>query len=291
MRIHDAMGIIIALDDFDEIKKTAASITLIDPELKVIAKVPSEAERQSLQAFNFELILDDSTHAADLLVHQLTRSRLLAKETSRLQYLGDYSIDQPVEAIRKVEREQARLLDVVSCTFNALREGDDMLQVSAFSDSFTVLAEIIEDVIANIMSQSKLDVGGYERLNLLLDIQRQLHAINKVMQNLGKELKSLSGNDKTRALAQMAVEGLDMLLLSLKDLAEDYSDMDMMIFTKMTSGKGRGLARIRKSYLGEDKNLDPQSKALLVSSTNHMERLKTLFGLVGENYRRLAEVA
>jgi len=28
----------------------------------------------------------------------------------------------------------------------------------------------------------------------------------------------------------------------------------------------------------------------LVSATNHMERLKTLFGLVGDNYRRLAEV-
>ena len=290
VRIHDAMGTIIALDDFDEIQKTGAAITLLDPDLQVIAKVPTEAERESLQAFNFELILDGNTHTAALLVDQINRSRWLAKETSRLKFLGDYSVERPAEAIDKVEREQARLLDVISRTFNALRNGDDMLEVGALSDSFEVLAEIIGDAVANIMSQAKLDVGGYERLNLLLAIQRQLSLINEEMQKLGKEIKSLESDEQTRNLARMAVEGLDLVLLSVKDLAEDYSDMDMKILTEMTSRKGKGLSRIRESYLGQDKNLAAETKAVLLSSTNRMERLKTLFGFVGENYRKLAEV-
>lgn len=289
VRIHDAMGTIIALDDFDEIKKTGAAITLIDPDLKVIARVPTDAERKPLQAFNFDLILDDSSHAAAMLVEQMSRSRLLARETSRLQYLGDYSVERPGEAIAKVQREQARLLDVISRAFDALREGKEWMQVAAFSDSFKVLAEIIADAVANIMSQSSLDVGEYERLNLLLDIQRQLGAINEVMQDLGKELKVLESDDSTANLAHVAVEGLDLLLLSLKDIAEDYSDTDMQILTGMTSRKGRGLARIRENYLGGGKNLAPEIKAVLVSATNHMERLKALFGVVGESYRKLAE--
>jgi hypothetical protein len=51
---------------------------------------------RTLQDFDFELILDGSTHAAGLLVDQINRSRLLAKETSRLKYLGDYSVDKSV---------------------------------------------------------------------------------------------------------------------------------------------------------------------------------------------------
>jgi len=290
VRIHDAMGTIVALDDFDEIKKTGAAITLLDPDLKVIAKVPTETERHELRDFNFELILDGSTHAAGLLVDQINRSRLLAKETSRLQYLGDYSVEQPAEAIAKVEREQARLLDVISKTFDALRKGSDMLRVTAYSDSFKVLAGIIEDAIAAIMSQATLDAGGYERLNLLLGIQRQLCLINEVMQNLGTEIKHLEDDDKTRNLAHTTVEALDLVLLALKDIAEEYSDMDLKIFKKLTSRKGKGVSRIRESYLSRDKNLAPATKMCLVSATNHMERLKTLFGLVGDNYRRLAEV-
>ena len=44
---------------------------------------------------------------------ETNRSRLLAKETSRLKYLGDSSIDDPEEVITKVEREQARLVHAV----------------------------------------------------------------------------------------------------------------------------------------------------------------------------------
>jgi len=225
---------------------------------------------------------------ASLLVGQINRSRMLAKETSKLKFLGDYSLDVPKAAIEKIEREQARLLDIMSKSFNALREEKDIMHIKAFHDSFKVLSEIIGDVITDMMSNATLSPAEYERINILLDNQHQLISMNEALEDLGRELKNLEKIEKTSAFSHMAVEGLDTILLTLKDIASDYDDVDMTILKNMTSDGGKGLSKIRESYLGTEAELDTETKGLLLSSTNHMDRLKSLFGIVGENYRKLA---
>jgi len=288
LRIRDAMSTILALDDFEEVKQASAAITLIDPDIKVIAKVPTEEDKHELAEFNQELLLDGNSQVASLLVGQINRSRMLAKETSKLKFLGDYSLDVPKAAIEKIEREQARLLDIMSKSFNALREEKDIMHIKAFHDSFKVLSEIIGDVITDMMSNATLSPAEYERINILLDNQHQLISMNEALEDLGRELKNLEKIEKTSAFSHMAVEGLDTILLTLKDIASDYDDVDMTILKNMTSDGGKGLSKIRESYLGTEAELDTETKGLLLSSTNHMDRLKSLFGIVGENYRRLA---
>jgi len=151
-----------------------------------------------------------------------------------------------------------------------------------------VLSEIIGDVIDDIIKHAGLSVKEYERINILLDNQKQLMAMNQVLEDLGKELITLGRNEKTRTLARMAVEGIDTLLMSLQDIAASYSEEDLYILRNMTSSEGRGLSCIRESYLSADMGLDPATKALLLSSTNHIDRLKALFGQLGQNYRKLA---
>jgi hypothetical protein len=141
------------------------------------------------------------------------------------------------------------------------------------------------------MSNASLSPAEYERINILLDNQHQLISINEALEDLGKELKNLEKIEKTSALSHMAVEGLDTILLSLKDIASDYDEIDMVLLKNMTSDGGKGLSRIRESYLGAEAELDAGTKALLLSSTNHMDRLKSLFGSVGENYKKLAVAA
>ena len=288
VRIKDALGTIVALDDFEHVKRTCAAITLIDPSLRLIAKVPTEEDRAALADFNNELVLDNNSHTAALLVQQIDRSRMLAAQTSSLRYLDEYSLDDPAGAIVKVEREQVRLLEVMSRSFDALREEKSLLKVKALHDSFMVLSEIIGKAIQDIMSNAKLSVSEYERINTLMDNQHQLESINHLLEKLGKELITLSRNHRTSDLAAMAVEGLDTILLTLQDLAGDYEDEEMHILEHMTAREGEGLARIRQNYLGSDIGLDPHAKATLLSSTNHMDQLKSLFGLVGQNYRKLA---
>jgi CPA2 family monovalent cation:H+ antiporter-2 len=290
LRIREAMSTILALEDFDEIRKVIAAITLIDPEIKVIAKVLNEEEMHALQEFSNELLLDGNTTTATLIVDQINKSRLLAKETLRLQYLGEYSLDKPDEAIEKIKREQARLLDIMSRSFNGLREERDIMHIKAFHDSFKVLSEIVGNAISNVMKNAFLMPKQYERINILLDNQDSLIAVNRVLEGLGKELKSLKSHEGLGALSHVAVEGLDAILLILIDLATHFDDEDEMILKNMTSGQGGGLSRIREYYLAAGEGgLDAQAKAILLSSTNRIERLRTLFGMIGNNYKRLAQ--
>ena len=106
---------------------------------------------------------------------------------------------------------------------------------------------------------------------------------------MGHELKALKKDEKTKSLSEMAVEGLDVILLTLKDIAGDYDEDDMLMLEVMTSNEKGGLFRIRESYLGAEKDLDASGKSLLLSSTNHIDRLRSLFGQIGSNYRRLFE--
>ena len=81
------------------------------------------------------------------------------------------------------------------------------------------------------------------------------------------------------------------MLLTVKALAHNYDDAEMGILKSMTSEEHQGLSRIREAYLGEEAGLDADTKALLLSCTNHIDRLRTLFGSVGDSYRKLAGLA
>ncbi|MFT5521051.1 MAG: CPA2 family monovalent cation:H+ antiporter-2 [Enterobacterales bacterium] len=291
LKVKQAMSTIVALESIEEVQKVSAAISLIDPELKVIAKVASEKDKKELDQFNHELLLDGNSHTASLLVEQIVKSRMLAKETSSLKYLQDYSLDDPISAINCVEKEQSRLLDIMSKSFNAFREDKDIMHIKAFHDSFKVLSEIITNAITNIMSDAKLSTDLYERINILLDNQQLLITMNASLEDLGKELKRLELNSKTENLSHMAVEGLDTILLTLIDIATDFDDMDMEMLKNMTQGEGQGLASIRQNYLDDKHELDSGSKALLLSSTNHIESLRKIFGSIGQNYKKLSEVS
>jgi hypothetical protein len=57
----------------------------------------------------------------------------------------------------------------------------------------------------------------------------------------------------------------------------------------MTSSQAKGFAGVRSRYLAAGRDLDVEKKAQLLDATNHMDRLRTLFGEVGNNYRKLAQ--
>jgi CPA2 family monovalent cation:H+ antiporter-2 len=290
VEIQKAMSTILALDNVDEVKRASASIALIDPSIKVIAKVPTEQEKEELEGFEHQLVLDGNTQTAGLIVDQIRGSRLLAKETSELRHMAEIDSMDPAGSIEAVALEQKRLLEVISRSFNGMREGKDIMYLKAFHESFHVLSGIIGHAIDDILTDSSLTTGLYERINILLDNQQQLVALNGVLEDLGKELKQLAGNETTRPLSQIAVEGLDAILLTLKDLANDYSDIDMELLASMTSEDGGGLSGVRQSYLSADKNLEAGNKAVLVSATNHMDRLRSLFGRIGANYKKLSTI-
>lgn len=291
LHIREAMSTVVAIDNFEKVRQVMAAITLLDPELKIIARVANEQDKRHLAEFNNELLLDGNSHAAALLVDQISRSRLLALETSNLKYLGAYSPDNPVQAIGLVQSEQTRLLDIISGSFNGLREERDIMHLKALHDSFEVLGDIIANAISDIMNDTSLAPAEYEKINTLMENQQQLISINNTMIDLARNFKKLERVEKTRKFSQRSVEALDAILLSLKDLAHDYSEDYLNIIKTLTSDEGGGISKIRQTYLGVEKDLAPETKALFLASTNSMARLRQLFGRVGGNYEKLAQAS
>lgn len=291
LHIRDAMNTIIAIDDFEKVKLVRTAITLIDPELKVIARVATEEDKRELTEFNHELLIDGNSHSASLLVDQISRSKLLAQETSSLKYLCDYSVGNPNVAMNLVTLEQTRLLDIISRSFDGLREEKDIMYIKALHDSFDVLREIIGNAISDIMKNASLSSVQYNRISTLLDNQQQLVLMNDVLVDLAKDLKILEKEKDTKKFSHAAVEALDAVLMSLKDIANDYNEMELEILRTLTGEEDGGISIIRDTYLGDEKHLDQKTKAKLLSSTGNMTRLKQLFRTVGVNYQKLAQVA
>jgi hypothetical protein len=115
--------------------------------------------------------------------------------------------------------------------------------------------------------------------------------MNDVLVDLAKDLKSLEREEVTQKFSRTSVEALDAVLLSLKDIANDYNETNFEILRVLTSEDDGGISKIRQTYLGDEKDLDQKSKAKMLSSTGNMTRLKQLFRAVGANYQKLAQKA
>lgn len=287
--IAEAMSTIIAVEDIETVRRTSAAITLIDPSISVIARVSTEDEKSEIEGFDHELVLDGNTSTAALIVDQIQRSRRLAEETSEIRYLKDIDTAPLEDAIVMLVEEQKRLLGLASKSFNGIRNREEVMQIKAYHESFAALSEIIGRATRKIVASPDLSATQYERINTVIDNHDRLIVMNSVLETLGRELYALARDEETRPLAETAVEGLDAILLTLIALSDDYSDFEMKLLERMTSSSAKGFAGVRERYLGAERDLDVEKKALLLGATNHMDRLRAIFGEVGNNYRKLAQ--
>jgi CPA2 family monovalent cation:H+ antiporter-2 len=286
--IDGAMSTIIAVDDIETVRRTSAAITLIDPSISVIARVSTEDEKSEIEGFDHELVLDGNTSTAGMIVDQIQRSRRLAEETSEIRYIKDLDEASTDDAIAMLVEEQKRLLGLASKSFNGIRNREDVMQIKAYHEAFEALSEIIGRATRKVVASPDLSTVQYERINTVIDNHDRLITMNSVLETLGRELYALARDDETRPLAETAVEGLDAILLTLIALSEDYSDFEMKLLERMTSSQAKGFGGVRERYLGLARDFDADRKALLLGATNHMDRLRELFGEVGSNYRKLA---
>ena len=285
--IDQAMSTIIALDDIETVKRVSAAITLIDPAISVITRVSTDAEKSEIAGFNHELVLDGNTSTATQIVGQIERSRHLARETAEIRYMNGIATARTDDAIGMILQEQRRLLDIASNSFNGMRNRESAMKLKAYHEAFAALSEIIGSGIKTVLAEPTLSGAQFEAINTLLNNNDRLITMNSVLEELSRELQKLAENEATEQLAEIAVEGLDAILLTLIALAQDYSAEEMSQLEMMTASSNRGLARIRERYLTAKGELDVETKTLLLSATGHMERLRSLFGQIGNNYRTL----
>ncbi len=260
---------------------------MIDPMISIIAKVQNDEDLKKLDEFNLKSVLDSNEQISNMLIDDIKQSILLVEETMNLQHLNNYDVDNPSKALELLASEQTRLLDFISDSFNGLRVGKDLMLLKVYHDSFSVLSKIIHKVINDLTSNALLSSEQYNQLNILLSNQNKYEQANISIEELGKELFELNKIEGISVFSNSVVEGLDTILFSLKDVATNYDDEDMMLLSIMTSKNSKGIEKVRSVHLSDDTNLTQENKMLLLSATNLTERLIFLFGDIGENYKSI----
>lgn len=208
------------------------------------------------------------------------------EQASKPKYLHEHATDDADTALQLIEMEQARLLKTLSISFNAMREGADRSQLPALHEAFEALSRTIREAITDL-SGRPMGPETYDRLDKVLNLQHSIETASTEVMGLGTKVQALRRTPSGRRFAKVVVEGLDTVLLTLVDVAEERSDQHFAVLGVMTSEDGIG--RVRKAYLAEESGLDAQGRMQLLAAANHCERLIWLFGEMGRTCMALSD--
>jgi phosphate:Na+ symporter len=211
----------------------------------------------------------------------------LEEQASKPKYLHEHATDDADTALQLIEMEQARLLKTLSSSFNAMREGADRSQLPALHDAFQSLNRTIRDAISDL-SGRPMGPETYDRLDKVLNLQHSIETASGEVLGLGTKVQALRRTPSGKRFAKVVVEGLDTVLLTLVDVAEERSHQHFAVLGVMTSEDGIG--RVRKAYLAEESGLDSRGRMQLLAAANHCERLIWLFGEMGRTYMALSDI-
>ena len=209
---------------------------------------------------------------------------------SKPKYIHKQMIEDPSSAIDLIHLEQNRLLEIISTSFNTLREGKDTLERKLFHEAFETLSATINETITELTSRAPLSPMEYSKINLILNNQHLLESVNSSLEKLGSDLNAIKTLQAGEQFSNVVIEGLDTILLTLIDIAKEKDEFDIDIIAIMTSSEGKGIAKIRSAYLDEENGVDTAGKMLLLSATNLTERLIHDFGQISNNYKQIEEI-
>jgi len=209
---------------------------------------------------------------------------------SKPKYIDSQILEDSTSAIDLIHLEQNRLLEILSTSFSSIRDGDKETQMKLFHEAFDTLSSTINETIVELTSKVALSSLEYSKVNLILNNQHLLESINKSLEILGTDLKSIKNIKAGKQFSSVVVDGLDTILMTLIDVAKDKDEFDMELLAIMTSSDGKGIAKIRSAYLDEENDVNTEEKMLLLSATNLTERLIHDFGLIGNNYSKINDL-
>ncbi len=228
------------------------------------------------------------TPAGDLLKRLWPES--IEETISKPKYIHDQMIEDPTSSIDLIHLEQTRLLEIISTSFNTIREGRQLLERKVFHNAFESLSDSINEAITDLTSRASLSPEQYSKINIILNNQHLLETVNRSLEKLGSELNSIKSIKAGAQFSNIVVEGLDTILLTLIDVAKEKDEFDMELIAMMTSSEGNGISKIRSAYLDEERDVNTAGKMLLLSATNLTERLINDFGEIGNNYQKIETI-
>ena len=187
-------------------------------------------------------------------------------------------------ALLLLKLEQANLLNLISATFELLRQKEGHLKMASYMEGYQSLKTTINETITEISSSGRLIFEQYETLNQSITIQSKLNALFENIVALSENYRVLSKAGHGKQFINSSIEALDIILMTLLDVVNLKENEDADLLHVMTSEAGNGIKIVRKAYLSHEKKLDADEKLNLLETMNRCERIILSMGEVGQAF-------
>ena len=191
---------------------------------------------------------------------------------SQLRYLHDQALQEPESALVLVDREITGVIERLPLYMKALRSAAQDRSHPTFETLNTALKSVLREIEA-YASEIFSKVRSHDTSEYLINIQNRhnaLGAINESVYELSCLLVTLSETDSKR-LREIFLEGLETILLTLRDVAvsQDRMDVDMLIV--MTHDRSDLMQNMRLTFTTNMGEADLSGRMAFIQVTSLFE--------------------
>ena len=197
----------------------------------------------------------------------------LEQDLSKLHFIHDQALEDPVSALELVDKEILRLLKYVPQSLDSVRDEGDKGTVDCKSLHLASgsVAREVQNFLADLVNRPLTrEASGH-----LLRLERRLALTMALSENVFGLVQTIECNQVSPRLAPLLhniVEAIATLLLSTVDAVQTGDAMDIELLQRMTEDRGDMMERLRRAYINAERELAHQDRATLFYITSLFER-------------------
>lgn len=190
----------------------------------------------------------------------------------KLLYLHDYDLDSPDLALDLGEKEQRRLLSLLSGHLDALRlpKEKSQAQGETTAQAISHLHESLEDALTEL--SYKVNASGSEQMISLANRSRLLGSLQRSLTDFATADRAARRSPALEQLAGTFLESLDALLGAVIETVDSGDPSELERIWKATHNRSDQMRSIRQRMLGGEQSLSDDERLDLINLTNCLER-------------------
>jgi phosphate:Na+ symporter len=215
-----------------------------------------------------------------------------ADAETRLRYIHDSALADPLTALYLARQEQNRLIATLTRPMALVRarsgpqtEAALRQRHAAFVSLDKQIIEFLNDLSGNIQGSE-----AFEELNRILKLQRAMDGVERSLLDLAVALARLLETESLGSLPTSIIEGVDTVALVLLDIATDAADpYTLKVLAQITEDADGVMRKVRQHYLTLETGGSQAQRMTLLRLTNLTERVIWQMGEMGQFLEHEAE--
>ena len=206
-----------------------------------------------------------------------------AETLSKPWYVHDRALEDAASSLRLADREQRRLLEILSRCLDTVRQGTELGALrEAAKAVLTRIEEFLDDLAEHYPDQSIDDHVS------MLTRQRLLFWLDERVLELCEVLHTMPRRAELEDWRMGLVEGIDAVLLVLQDILSSGDEESWPLTMQLVNSRGELMRKTRSTYLGDGSSLSAEQRTSVLRLTSITEHIFLLLSRLAHEYQRYA---